>query len=137
MVDDPTVEDLVDIATERFATLESAPDADDLLTESEHAFQFNLTEGGSFVIDIANGEYEIQSGESDRDPTQVTPLTADAETIEAVLRGRTTIVDEVWEANLQAQVYGMGMEDTSWISRILRAIRNVHGQHVRGPTGER
>lgn len=137
MTDEPTADDLVEVAIERLATLESVLDADRLLAESEHTFQFNLTDGGAFVIDIYDGEYEIWAGESDRPPDEVTPITADAETIEAILRGRTTIVDEVWEANLQAQVYGMGMEDTSWISRILRAIRNASGQHVRGPTGGR
>jgi len=133
----PTVDDLVETASERFAVLDDVSGADALLAESEHTFQFDVRDGGSFVVEIYDGDYRIRAGESDRDPDDVTPITADAATIEDVLAGRTTIVDEVWESNLQAQVYGMGMEDTAWISRILRAIRNHEGQYVRGPTGDR
>jgi hypothetical protein len=141
MSDDLSIEDLTETATEQFAVLESLddPEAEALLNENDHTFQFNVDGGRSFCVDVRGGDVSVTVGTSDRDDEEVTTITGNAETLHAIFVGETTIVDEVWESNVQAQVYGVGMEDTSWVSRMLKRIRHEQGkfiprgQHTYGP----
>lgn len=62
--------------------------------------------------------------------SSVSTVKADAETMHDILTGETTIVDEVWDQNAEAKIYGGKMEDTSWLSRMLKWIRNSEGKYI-------
>jgi membrane protein YdbS with pleckstrin-like domain len=44
--------------------------------------------------------------------------------------GETAIVDEVWRQNAEAKIYGGKMENTAWLSRMLKRIRNAEGKFI-------
>lgn len=126
MIGDVTTRDLIDIAAAQFDRLEEMPDTDDLLNEYPgHYFHFDVkdVEDYGFMLQIDDGDISVYEGRESTDIESVNTFRGDARTLHAVLTGETTIVDETWEGNLQARVYSSGMRYTSWLSRILKRIR--------------
>lgn len=122
-----SISEIATTAEEQFGTLREIDGAGELLAEHDHTFEFDVNEDGRIVIDIREGEVSIEedlsSGHASSDGESPVVISAEAETIHGILAGETTIVDEVWKNNAQAPVYGASMYYTSWISRILKAIR--------------
>lgn len=124
-----SMEELASFADERLATLDKTDGSEALLSEYDHhAFKWITDEADEgFVVDIRDGEITVQPGEEwdeDSIPRPPTVIEADADVLHDVFAGEETIVDGVWGGSVQAPVYGAQMGYTSWISRILKAVRN-------------
>jgi len=124
---DASAEDLASLARIQFETLGDLDGSDELLAEYDHhVFAFTTHEDEGIVIDIRDGDLSIQpAAQWDPDSLHRNPTVIQAD--EAVLRdifaGDETIVDGVWGGTVRAPVYGAQMGYTSWISRILKAVR--------------
>lgn len=122
-------EDLIAHAEEQLAILKQIEGSDDLLAEYDHhSFKWITGEDDDgFVVDVRDGEITVQptaTWNADSIPRPPTVIEADADVLRAIFAGNETIVDGVWGGSVQAPVYGAQMGYTSWISRILKAVRN-------------
>lgn len=128
MMSENTNEQLMARAEERFAILDDVDGSEELLSEYDHhAFQFVTADDEGFVVDIRDGEVSVQpTAQWDEDFLSRPPtvIQADRAVLRDILNGDETIVDGVWGGSVQAPVYGAQMGYTSWISRLLKAIRN-------------
>lgn len=126
-----TSDEFVRLAREQFTKLPDLEGGLELLREHEHTFGFIVTDVEScrFVVDIHGGEVTVSTDWPD-EAAGLSTVKADAETVHGILVGETTIVDEVWDQNAEAKIYGGRMEDTSWLSRMLKRIRNSDGKYI-------
>lgn len=125
-----TADEFAQIADEKFATLPNLEGGPELLRESEQTFGFIVTdiEDCRFTVDVRSGTISVAAGWTDEEA--LSTVATDAETMDAILTGETTIVDEVWDQNAEAKIYGGKMENTSWLSRMLKRIRNAEGKYI-------
>jgi alkyl sulfatase BDS1-like metallo-beta-lactamase superfamily hydrolase len=126
-----TADEFAQIADEKFSKLPDLEGGPELLQEYEHTFGFVVTdlEDCRFFVDVRDGAVTVSAGWPQEDGGLAT-VSANAETMHAILLGETTIVDEVWDQNAEAKIYGGKMENTSWLSRMLKRIRNSEGKYI-------
>lgn len=95
-----------------------------LIKRHNFTFQFRVPDGEDFYLEIKNGNFRIEKGESpEKNPENKTLLEGSSSILTQLFKGEIILWDEVWDRKLKAESYGPSQGYISWLSQFFKIGR--------------
>lgn len=96
----------------------------ELIKKINFNFQFHVTDGDDFYLEIKDSKYSIKEGESpEKDVEYRTLLEGSVNAFTELFKGRGILWDAVWGRELKAECYGPAQGYVSWLSQFFKIGR--------------
>jgi len=96
----------------------------DLIKRYNFSFQFHVSDGDDFYLEIKDGKFNIGKGDSpEKDVESRTLIEGSSSVFIQLLKGQIVLWDAVWDRKLKAECYGPAQGYISWLSQFLKIGR--------------
>lgn len=96
----------------------------ELIKRYNFTFQFHVSDGEDFYLEIKNGNFNIGKGESpEKNFENRTLVEGTGNVFIQLLKGEIILWDAVWDRQLKAECYGPSQGYISWLSQFFKIGR--------------
>jgi hypothetical protein len=119
-----SVESPIDTLKQFFEKATKIEAGKELIKRFNFTFQFHVSDGEDFYLEIKNGGFKIERGKSpEKNVDCRTLLGGNNAMLTQLFKGQIILWDKVWEGKLQAECYGPSQGYVSWLSQFLKIGR--------------
>ncbi len=98
----------------------------ELIKKHTFSFQFHVTDGEDFYLEIKNGNFRIEKGgPPEKNVENRTLIEGSSDTFSQVFKGETILWDAGWDRKLKAELYGPSQGYVSWLSQFFKIGRRT------------
>jgi len=107
-----------------FGKITKTETGQELIKRHNFTFQFHVLDGEDFYLEIKNGNFNIEKGESpERNLENRTLIEGTNNVFTQLFKGEIILWDAVWDRKLKAECYGPSQGYISWLSQFFKIGR--------------